>query len=115
LPFHAEEVFFYQLITTAGGLTLPAGARIDPIGTYLSKSRCFLKCFCRLALYTCPGQLPGPWQQDPRPLYNQDGGHCMTFRDFDGKLWLSFHHPNGHLDERPMFLPFEEMLNTSRS
>jgi arabinan endo-1,5-alpha-L-arabinosidase len=54
------------------------------------------------------GQLLGPWQQDARPLYSNDGGHCMTFRDFDGTLWLSFHHPNGHPAERPIFLPLAE-------
>ncbi len=54
------------------------------------------------------GQLPGPWTQDPQPLYSGDGGHCMTFRDFDENLWLSFHHPNRHPDERPKLLPVAE-------
>ena len=54
------------------------------------------------------GQLPGPWLQDTRPLYISDGGHCMTFRDFDGNLWLSFHQPNRHPNERPKFLPLAE-------
>jgi arabinan endo-1,5-alpha-L-arabinosidase len=54
------------------------------------------------------GQLQGPWQQDARPLYSGDGGHCMTFCDFDGNLWLSFHQPNGHPDERPKFLPLTD-------
>jgi arabinan endo-1,5-alpha-L-arabinosidase len=54
------------------------------------------------------GQVLGPWQQDPQPLYSGDGGHCMTFRDFDGNLWLSFHRPNGTPNERPQFLPLAE-------
>jgi arabinan endo-1,5-alpha-L-arabinosidase len=54
------------------------------------------------------GGLPGPWLQDTRPLYSHDGGHCMTFRDFDGKLWLSFHHPDRNPAERPKFLPLAE-------
>jgi beta-xylosidase len=54
------------------------------------------------------GQLPGPWLQDNQPLYSNDGGHCMTFRDFDGNLWLSFHHPNGHPNERSKFMPLGE-------
>jgi hypothetical protein len=54
------------------------------------------------------GQLLGPWLQDTQPLYSNDGGHCMTFRDFDGNLWLSFHHPNRHPDERPKFLLLAE-------
>jgi arabinan endo-1,5-alpha-L-arabinosidase len=54
------------------------------------------------------GQLLGPWLQDAQPLYNDDGGHCMTFRDLEGNLWLSFHHPNRHPDERPKLLPLAE-------
>jgi arabinan endo-1,5-alpha-L-arabinosidase len=54
------------------------------------------------------GGLLGPWFQDTRPLYRGDGGHCMTFRDFNGNLWLSFHQPNGHPAERPKFLSLAE-------
>jgi arabinan endo-1,5-alpha-L-arabinosidase len=59
------------------------------------------------------GKLTGPWLQDSRPLYSEDGGHCMTFRDFDGNLWLSFHQPNGHPDERPRFMPLVEETLTA--
>ena len=62
------------------------------------------------------GQLLGPWRQDARPLYSEDGGHCMTFRDFEGNLRLCFHHPNRNPDERPMFLPLaEDELASPRS
>lgn len=54
------------------------------------------------------GQLLGPWQQDPKPLYSGDGGHCMTFHDFAGNFWLSFHRPNRHPAERPKLLPLAE-------
>ncbi len=40
------------------------------------------------------GEILGPWQQMPEPLYAGDGGHCMVFRAFDGQLWLAFHQPN---------------------
>ncbi|MBN2084533.1 MAG: family 43 glycosylhydrolase [Anaerolineales bacterium] len=61
------------------------------------------------------GELSGPWLQDPRPLFLQDGGHCMMFRDFDGNLRLSFHHPNAHPDERPKLMPLaEDFLNLPR-
>ncbi|PKO14104.1 MAG: hypothetical protein CVU39_16135 [Chloroflexi bacterium HGW-Chloroflexi-10] len=39
-----------------------------------------------------------------QPLYSSDGGHCKTFRDFDGNTWLSIHHPDGFPGERPKFL-----------
>lgn len=54
------------------------------------------------------GKLSGPWLQDDQPLYSKDGGHCMTFRDFDGNLWLSLHHPDTFPDERPKFIPLAE-------
>lgn len=57
------------------------------------------------------GMLFGPWQQDRQPLFSKDGGHCMTFRDFTGKLWVSLHQPDGHPNERPRFIPLlEEQL-----
>jgi hypothetical protein len=54
------------------------------------------------------GQLFDPWSQDTQPLYSGDGGHCMTFRDFDGNTWLSLHRPNDTPNERPIFLPLAE-------
>jgi arabinan endo-1,5-alpha-L-arabinosidase len=54
------------------------------------------------------GGMLGPWLQDAQPLYSGDGGHCMSFRDFAGRLWLSFHRPNRTPNERPLFLPLDE-------
>jgi arabinan endo-1,5-alpha-L-arabinosidase len=54
------------------------------------------------------GDISGAWQQDPQPLYEGDGGHCMVFRAFDGQLWLTFHRPNASPDERPHFVPLRE-------
>jgi arabinan endo-1,5-alpha-L-arabinosidase len=54
------------------------------------------------------GDILGPWQQVPEPLYAGDGGHCMVFRTFDGQLWLAFHRPNQSPDERPQFVPLRE-------
>lgn len=54
------------------------------------------------------GDIRGPWQQMPEPLYAGDGGHCMVFRTFDGSLWLAFHRPNQSPDERPQFIPLRE-------
>ncbi|MBI5958956.1 MAG: family 43 glycosylhydrolase [Chloroflexi bacterium] len=54
------------------------------------------------------GEILGPWQQVPEPLYAGDGGHCMVFRSFDGQLWLAFHRPNQTPDERPQFVRLRE-------
>ena len=42
------------------------------------------------------------------PLFEKDGGHGMVFRDNGGKLWLTLHSPNEHLQERPHFFPLQE-------
>ena len=54
------------------------------------------------------GKLSGPWQQDQVPLYSNNGGHCMTFRDFEGNVWVSLHHPDEFPLERPRFIPLME-------
>jgi arabinan endo-1,5-alpha-L-arabinosidase len=50
------------------------------------------------------GGILGPWRQSSQPLYGKDGGHGMLFRDFDGRLQMTLHHPNQTPDERPMWL-----------
>lgn len=54
------------------------------------------------------GRITGPWKQHEKLLYDNDGGHPMLFRTFDGKLMLSIHQPNGGELERARFLPIEE-------
>lgn len=58
------------------------------------------------------GELLGAWEQQPELLYTGDGGHCMVFRDFDGQLRLALHRPNPNPNERPLFIPLEELDST---
>ncbi len=41
------------------------------------------------------------------PLFRENGGHGMLFRDLEGKLRLTLHSPNEHLKERPVFLTLD--------
>jgi arabinan endo-1,5-alpha-L-arabinosidase len=50
------------------------------------------------------GTLGGPWTQEQRPVFEDDGGHGMVFRTFDGTLLLTLHQPNGGALERPRLL-----------
>ncbi|MFP4510831.1 MAG: glycoside hydrolase family 43 protein [Spirochaetaceae bacterium] len=50
----------------------------------------------------------GPWTHEETPLYQNDGGHGMVFRDFSGTLYLAIHTPNRTPHERAIFLPLEE-------
>jgi len=54
------------------------------------------------------GDVLGPWEQAPDPLYRDDGGHGMVFRTFGGERLLAVHAPNQTPDERPIFLRLKE-------
>ncbi|QJD88100.1 glycoside hydrolase family 43 protein [Cohnella herbarum] len=54
------------------------------------------------------GGILGPWVQEPEPIYENDGGHGMIFRTFEGKILLTLHAPNSTPDERPVFIELAE-------
>lgn len=55
------------------------------------------------------GKVAGPWIQHNEPLYSEDGGHGMIFRDFQGQLHLLIHHPNGPSgSERALLIDLQE-------
>lgn len=49
------------------------------------------------------GSIDGPWRQLDTPLFPENGGHGMMFRDNNGKLMFTLHFPNDKYKERPMF------------
>jgi len=58
------------------------------------------------------GKVTGPWEQDPKLVYDSDGGHGMLFRTFEGKLMLVLHSPNSGGKERARFMPVREEKNS---
>jgi len=42
------------------------------------------------------GEVLGPWEQDPEPIWAMDGGHPMLFRTFEGQLMMAFHCNNSN-------------------
>lgn len=57
--------------------------------------------------YSETGTLDGPWTQDARPLLNNDSGHAMIFKSFDGQQLMSLHRQvmqDGHQVRRPYLL-----------
>ncbi len=46
------------------------------------------------------------------PLFTDNGGHGMIFKDLEGQLRLTLHCPNISLQERPVFFPVEETENS---
>ncbi len=59
------------------------------------------------------GKLAGPWTQQAKPLYTNDGGHGMLFTTFDGKLMMVLHSPNGR-EARPRLFEMEDTGETLR-
>jgi arabinan endo-1,5-alpha-L-arabinosidase len=41
------------------------------------------------------GKLAGPWRQEDKPLFGDNGGHGMIFNSFDGRLMMILHAPDG--------------------
>lgn len=54
------------------------------------------------------GKPQGPWKQDEKPLFANNGGHGMLFRTFEGQLCLTIHAPNNHPKERPVIFRMQE-------
>ncbi len=52
------------------------------------------------------GKLLGKWKHMEKPLNNDDGGHAMLFKTFDGKEMISYHSPN-KFPQRLTIRPFD--------
>lgn len=55
------------------------------------------------------GRLGGKWSIDKKALFENDGGHGMIFRAFDGAYKFVFHAPNTPKMERPRILDIDPM------
>ena len=84
------------LFRTASGPLLLLWSTIGPSGYALGYA------------VSAEGNIRGPWVQSATPLFAQDGGHGMIFRDFKGRLLLGLHQPNGSSLERAQWLEIEE-------
>lgn len=53
------------------------------------------------------GRLSGPWKTARTPFAG-NGGHCMLFRTFDGRLAMALHQPEDARTERTKFFSVED-------
>lgn len=60
------------------------------------------------------GKLRGPWTQQAAPLFEEDGGHGMLFKRFDGQLMLALHQPNKTGNERERLFELDDQGDTLR-
>lgn len=49
------------------------------------------------------GKLAGPWRQQAKALFADDGGHGFLFKRFDGQLMLVLHSPNKATERAHLF------------
>lgn len=57
------------------------------------------------AAVSLSGKITGPWKNRTEPIFADNGGHGMIFRDFAGNMRMTVHMPNS-APERPLFMPF---------
>ena len=110
--FHASA---QPLVTEIGGKT-QRGRVTDGPFLYRMKNGILLMLwssvsktkYVQLVAQSETGTLTGPWKQITTPLFQDDGGHGMIFRTFEGNLKLILHRPNQNPDERALILNLEE-------
>ncbi|GAB3425905.1 glycoside hydrolase family 43 protein [Niabella aquatica] len=54
------------------------------------------------------GTVAGPWKHLPVQLNNDDGGHAMIFKAFNGQKYISYHAPNSGIS-RPKIAKIREV------
>lgn len=67
--------------------------------------------YCVALSRSASGKLAGPWTCDDEPIFEEDGGHPMVFKDFDGNLKIVFHQPNSGFSH-PVILDLEDTGKT---
>lgn len=50
------------------------------------------------------GTVMGPWKQQKKAVYPENGGHGMLFRNQEGNACFTLHFPNDKYKERPKFV-----------
>lgn len=53
------------------------------------------------------GSVKGPWKQQKDPVFPENGGHGMVFRDRDGIRKFMLHYPNDKYKEHPVIMEIE--------
>ena len=74
---------------------------------YMIWSTCVRGAYYQCLAVSDNGEIDGNWLQLP-PLFTEDGGHGMVFRDLAGALRLVLHAPNASGREHPEFFRLED-------
>lgn len=100
VPFAKEEFGVDEDAYFSDG---PSLLRVDGGELYMIFSSWGEKGYAVGAAISGSGEIEGPWRLQEKPVYPENGGHGMFFRDLDGEMILALHDPNDKYLERPVF------------
>lgn len=98
-PFSKEE-FGIDVMYFSDGPNL---IKMDDGRLYMIMSSWSNKGYAVGVAVSDSGLMAGPWRLQDEPLYPENGGHGMFFRDLEGNLIFTLHYPNDKYMERPTF------------
>ena len=67
-----------------------------------------------LSVISKNGDIKGPWTHLPEPLFDQNGGHAMFFRDGEGRNIICLHAPEKNMLERAHLFEVAEIDGVMR-
>lgn len=85
----------------------PCLMRMGDKGLYMTWSSWSSHGYAVGAAVSESGTIKGPWKQQKKAVYPENGGHGMLFRNLAGELKFTLHFPNDKYQERPQFVDVE--------
>ena len=111
LLFRATDQIFAQKTRSGGYVTDGPWLHKTDSGKLLMLWSTFTdKGYCQAVAVSENGSILGPWHQCGKLLSEENGGHGMIFRSFDGQLIFTMHRPNSpNGAERAVLIPTREI------
>lgn len=82
----------------------PCVMKMEDGGVYMTWSSWSSNGYAVGAAYSESGSVKGPWKQQKKAVYPENGGHGMLFRNPQGDIKFTLHFPNDKYKERPTFV-----------
>lgn len=66
------------------------------------------KAYVEAVSYSDNGEITGNWKHFDKLLFDENGGHGMIFKSFEGQKYFVYHYPNVTSEERPVLRKISE-------
>ena len=70
------------------------------------------KAYVEAVSYSDNGEITGNWKHFDKLLFDENGGHGMIFKSFEGQKYFVYHYPNIPSEERPVLRKIRENGDT---